>query len=190
MGRVAVITAPAAVVTWAQADEHLKLDGDTSQQAYVEGLISAVTAHIDGPNGWLGRAIGVQTLEAVLDGFVYDPIALPCRPILDIVSISYQDGAGAWQVLEAAAYELRGDELGTAWGKSWPSTRAYRGAGDAVKIRYRAGYESPPMPIRIAILMMVDDLFRNRGNVTTGTITEIPMPVASAMLLQPYRVYV
>jgi uncharacterized phiE125 gp8 family phage protein len=189
MGRVAVVEAPAPIVTWAEANEHLKLDGDTSQQAHVEALIAAATAHIDGPDGLLGRAIGVQTLEFVTDGFGHGSIALPCRPIIDITSISYLDSTGAWQQLDSDAYELRGDELGTAWGKSWPSTRVFRGCGDAVKVRYRAGYEQTPAPIRVAILLMVDDLYRNRGNVTTGNSVEVPMPVTSSMLLQPFRVY-
>lgn len=189
MGRVAVVTAPAPIVTWEEANEHLKLDGDTSQRAHVEALIAAATAHIDGPDGTLGRAIGVQTLEATLDSFCYDPIALPCRPIIDVESVSYRDRTGAWQVLDPALYELRGDELGTAWGCSWPATQAFRGRGDAVKVSYRAGYEETPAPIRVAILLMVDDLYRHRGDVSTLNVTEVPMQVASSMLLQPFRVY-
>jgi uncharacterized phiE125 gp8 family phage protein len=189
MGRVVVVEAPAPIVTWAEANEHLKLDGDTSQQAHVEALIAAATAHIDGPDGWLGRAIGVQTLEFVTDGFGHGPIALPCRPIIDITSISYLDGAGAWQQLDSAAYELRGDELGTAWGNSWPVTRSFRGRGDTVKVRYRAGYEQTPAPIRVAILLMVDDLYRHRGDVSSLNVTEVPMQATSSLLLQPYRVY-
>lgn len=189
MSRVVVVEPPAPVVTWDQVNEHLKLDGDTSQQAYVEGLIAAVTAHIDGPAGWLGRAIGVQTLELVTDGFRHEPLALPCRPIIDISSISYLDSAGVWLQVDAATYELRGDELGTAWGATWPSTRASRAADDVVKIRYRAGYEHAPAPIRVAIMMMVDDLYRNRGNVTSLNLGEVPSAVASAMLLRPYQVY-
>lgn len=65
--RVIVVEPPKPVVTWEEADQHLKLDGDTSQKSFVEGLIAAATAHIDGPDGWLGRALGVQTLEAQVD---------------------------------------------------------------------------------------------------------------------------
>jgi hypothetical protein len=67
--RVVVITPPAPLVTWPDADKHLKLDGDETDRDYVQGLIAAATGHIDGPGGWLNRALGEQTLEARFDGF-------------------------------------------------------------------------------------------------------------------------
>lgn len=188
MQRVVVVTPPLAVLQLEEVKQHLKVDAD-DDDALIAGFIAAVTGHIDGPDGWLGRAIGIQTLEAGMDGFVYDPIRLSYPPFVDLVSIRYEDVTGAWQDLDPATYEVRDDEIGTAWGKSWPGTRAYRGASRSVRIRYRAGYEVLPAPIRVALLMMVDDLYRNRGNVAVGTVGEIKMPMASSMLLQPFRVY-
>lgn len=188
MQRVVVAEPAEPVLSLEEVKQHLKVDS-ADDDALIETFIAAATGHIDGPDGWLGRAIGVQQLEAGLDGFVYGPIRLPYPPLIELVSIRYEDVAGTWRDLDPATYEVRDDEIGTAWGKSWPGTRAYRGASRAVRIRYRAGYAVLPAPVRVALLMMVDDLYRNRGNVAVGTFGEIKMPMASAMLLQPFRVY-
>ena len=98
--RVIVITPPAPIVTWEEADQHLRLDGDDEQRDMVERLVKAATQHIDGPDGWLGRALGLQTLEARMGGFC-DLIRLPCQPIVDIVSVHYLDGTGQPVLVEA-----------------------------------------------------------------------------------------
>ena len=55
--RVFVVTPPEPVVSIDEAKDHLRVDGD-GEDALIEGLVAAATGHIDGPNGWLGRAIG------------------------------------------------------------------------------------------------------------------------------------
>jgi uncharacterized phiE125 gp8 family phage protein len=188
MARVVVIEPAAPVLLLEEVKQHLKVDAN-HEDALIETFIAAAIGHIDGPDAWLGRAIGVQTLEAGLDGFVYDPIRLPYPPLIEVIGIRYEDVTGTWRDLDPSTYEVRDGEIGTAWGKSWPGTRTYRGASRSVRIRYRAGYEVLPAPIRVALLMMVDDLYRNRGNVATGAVNEVRMPATSAMLLQPFQVY-
>lgn len=188
MSRVVVIEPPQPVVKLDEAKAHLKRDGD-DDDALITAMIAAATGHIDGPDGWLGRAIGVQTLEATLDGFVYDPIALPYRPVIDIVGIRYEDVSGVWRDLASDVYDLRGDSIGTAWGKSWPGTRAYRGASQSVRIRYRAGYETLPPSIRAAILLMTGDLYRNRDTTAAAGTVAIPMSTTVETLLAPFRVF-
>lgn len=189
MSRVVVIVPPEPIVDLADLKQHVKVEHD-DDDALLIAYLAAATAHIDGPDGWLGRAIGLQTLEASMDGFVYDPILLPCRPVKDIVSIRYQDSGGVWRDLDPAMYELRDDMVGSAWGKSWPSTRAYRGPSSSVVIRYRAGYEVVPAPIRVAVMMLAADLYKFRETVTAGTVTQVQIPVAATMLLNPYRVFI
>ena len=198
MSRVVVIEPPQPVVTLDEAKAHLKRDGD-DDNVLIAAMVAAATGHIDGPAGWLGRTIGVQTLEATLDGFVYDPITLPYRPIIDVVGIRYEDVTGVWRDLPADVYDLRGECLGTAWGKSWPGTRAYRGASRSVQIRYRAGYaprdtddgpvDTVPHPIKAAILLMVGDLYRNRDTTAAAAAFAIPMSTTVEALLAPFRVY-
>ena len=199
--RVIVITPPAPVVTWEEADQHLRLDGDDEQREMVERLVKAATQHIDGPNGWLGRALGLQTLETYLPSFGVVSIALPYPPAVDIVSIDYVDGAGAPATLEPGDYEVRGALLRPAWPKSWPSVQ-WRGCdGEPVRIRYRAGYAvnpnaedivpNVPEPIKQAILLMVGDMWHARATIATGAAMQaVPMSTTVQDLLSPFRVYV
>lgn len=190
MMRVVVVIPPEPVVTWEEADAHLRLDGDEDEKVFVESLIAAATTHIDGPQGWLGRAIGVQTLEARMCGFGVGPIRLPFEPIIAVESVHYLDGTGAPVLVEPETYELFGPDLGTAWGKAWPTPGVYRGQAETVRIKYRAGYEEAPAPLKAAILLMVSDLFHSRATVATGAVMQaVPMSTTVEALLQPFRVY-
>lgn len=198
--RALVVIPPDPVVTWAEAKEHLRLDGD-GERVFVEAMIAAATAHIDGPAGWLGRAIGLQTIEVRLPAFGVTSIALPYPPAVDIVSVEYVDGNGEAAILDDEDYELSGPLLRPAWPKSWP-TAQWRGCeGEAVRIQYRAGYAvnpdaetivpNIPAPIKAAILLMVGDLYRFRTSASDMNITatSIPMSLNVEALLNPYRVY-
>ena len=44
--RVVVVTPPVPVVTWEEAEQHLRLDGDVEQKPMVERLIAAATAGV------------------------------------------------------------------------------------------------------------------------------------------------
>ena len=199
--RVSVITPPAPIVTWEEADQHLRLDGDEDQRPMVERLVATATAHIDGPAGWLGRALGLQTLEAFLPSLGVVSIGLPYPPAVEIVSIDYVDSAGNSITMDPADYEMTGKLLRPAWPKSWPSTQ-WRGCdGEPVRIRYRAGYAvnpnadpvvpNVPEPIKQAILLMVGDMYRFTETASDMNVapTSIPMSTTVENLLSPYRVY-
>ncbi len=189
--RVTVITPPEPVVTLQEVADHLRLGDDLDEFSYIEGLIAAVTGNIDGPNGWLGRAIGVQTLEAYLPSFGVTSIYLPYPPAIDVVSVDYVDESGATATVDAADYELRGNALRPVWSKSWPTTQWQGCEGEVVRIRYRAGYEQVPAPIKAALLLMVGDLHRFRSSASDMNITPtaIPMSTTPARLLSPFRVF-
>jgi uncharacterized phiE125 gp8 family phage protein len=195
--RIIVITPPEPVVSWEEIDQHLKLDGNTAEQALITGWIAAATGTIDGPTGWLGRAIGDQVLEARLDGFPCGRIVLPCPPQVSITSVKYLDDAGVEQTVGGADYELLGRELALVPNAAWPSPASRR---EAVRIRYRAGYivggteEAPLVPaqlqtIKAAIMLMVGDLYRFRDSVAVGTTTAVPMSTTVQNLLAPLQVY-
>jgi hypothetical protein len=187
--RVVVAVPPAPVVTWEEADAHLKLDGDAAQQQLVEGLIAAATAHIDGPDGWLGRAIGVQTLEARFDKTSFGrSLRLPYPPTGDLVSVFYLDRDEVLQQAALSEFEQLGDELVPA-GAVFPWEQgSWR--REAVRVRYEAGYKILPPAIRVAILLMVGDLFRNRTTVSIGlSVAAVPMSASVESLLTPFRVY-
>lgn len=194
-----VVTPPAPIVAWEEADAHLRLDGDEDQRTMVERLVKTATSHIDGPGGWLNRALGPQTIEVRMCGFGNGLIRLPYAPVIDIVSAHYLDGLGQPQLIDPAAYELFGDVLGNAWGQSWPTPGAYRGRAETVRIQYRAGFavdpaadpvvHNVPEPIRHAILLMVGDMYRFPETVAEGTVGVVPMSTTVENLLQPFQIY-
>lgn len=189
-----VIEPPDPLVSLELAKAHLVVqhnDDDTLISAY----IAAASAHIDGPGGWLGRAIGVQTLEARFDSFPCDLIPLIYPQLIVIVSVKYDDDDGVEQTVDAANYSLDPRGALIAYGEAWPSARCRAGS---VRVRYRSGYvENPeavelvaavPAPITAAVLLMVGDLYANRETVGEGR-SAIPMSTTVEALLSPYRVW-
>ena len=196
--RVSVVTPPAPVVTWEEADDHLRLDRDAEQRVFVEGLVSAATSHLDGPDGVLGRSLGLQTLELRLDHLGGDPLFLPCPPFVDVESINLVGRDSSVALLPEAFVVDDGYLVAGAGG--WPPLPEYWGR-PRVRVRYRAGYAvdpdadpivpAVPAPIKAAILMMVGDLYRFRTTASdmNVTATAIPMSTTVNALLQPYRIY-
>lgn len=190
MSPVSVVTPPEPVISLEDAKAHLRVvhaDEDDLILAYV----AAATGHIDGPYGWLGRAIGVQTLEMRLPAFgTCGWIALPYRPAIEIVSVKYVDEAGDSVTLDGSQYDLSGGMLRPAWPSSFP-TAAWRGAaGETVQIQWKAGHAELPPAIRAAILLMVGDLYANRETTVVGTgAASIPMSTTVENLLSPFRVF-
>lgn len=205
--RVRVVTPPDPIIDWQDAAEHLRMDPedpeDIKQQNYVQTLIAAATAHIDGPGGWLGRAIGVQTLEATFDSFHDLMSDLPFPPQIDVVSLIYLDATGIAQTLATSGYEMLGGRLVPALNSYWPSAYWMPGSGrPAVTVRYRAGYVADPgastleaaVPPSIiaAVLLMVGDLFNNRETTADGRLSgvaAVPMSTTVEALLGPFRVW-
>jgi hypothetical protein len=150
---VVVIDPPPAVVTPAEAKTagvFLVSDDDTM----VTMLLAVAQADIDGPPGWLGRSIGVQTLEMRQPRFGRTFIELPCGPVRSIVSIVY--GADA-ATLPSDQYVLySGGTVGPVAGGSWPVARG----PDSVRIRFQAGYDTDKVPknIKYAVMLMAAQL--------------------------------
>ncbi|MEG3177046.1 head-tail connector protein [Sphingomonas sp. RB3P16] len=184
--RTFVVVPPEPVVTWAEADDHLKLEGDEDQKSMVEAMIAAATGMIDGPTGWLGRAVGVQTLEARFDHFGCGVVRLRYPPIVDVTSVKVISETGSELTIANDLYEQLGEKLVPAFDASWPVPQFQR---EAVRIRYRAGYETLPGQIRAAILLMVGDLYRFRESAASGQIGEVPMSTTVERLLAPLRVW-
>ena len=185
--RLTVTVPPEPVVTLEEAKLHLRVDaGD--DDTLISALIDAATQHIDGPMGWLGRALGVQTIEARAAFFDASKWTLPCPPVIGVTSIEYVDSSGVVRLLDETSYEVRGHAIVRAFGKSWPSVRR---DDESVRVTYTAGYETMPAPIRAAILLMVGDLYAFRETaIDDGRPGVIPMATPVANLLAPYRLWV
>ncbi len=157
---VIVITAPTEMpVSLEEAKAQLRVTGSADDD-YIESLIEAVTATIDGPTGWLGRALVTQTLEYQFGCFPTCDIELPCRPVASITSIKYDDSAGDEQTLDAATYRLVAPNIvGLVSGSTWPTALHQAGA---VRVRYVAGYGAAaavPAPIKQAIKLGIRHLY-------------------------------
>ena len=214
---VVVIAPPAPLVELDLVKQHLRVDHD-DDDTLIAALLAAASANIDGPDGWLGRAIGLQTLELRQDGF-YAPdwrvgqgyaweggwtgsawgrwpfarIQLPLPPFVDVLTITYEVAAGADQVLGPSGWTATDEGVTPAAALGWPGGRV---AANAVRIRYRAGYvdadgnPQTPAPIAAAVLMMTADLYATReASVIDATrATQVTNPTAQA-LLQPFRIW-
>lgn len=187
--RVTVVIPPAPVVTYADAVARLRIASDASEQADVEAMIAAATAMFDAETGWLGRAIGEQTLEARFDSFApfhSRPLVLPYPPIAAVVSVKYIDPTGVEQTCAPEQYYQAGEELWPAPGASWPSARVQR---EAVRIQYSAGYDVVPASIKAAILLAVGDMYRFRETIALTTVESLPSAASIENLLGPLRKY-
>jgi uncharacterized phiE125 gp8 family phage protein len=192
---VVVLTPPPPIVDLAKAKTHLRIDHN-DEDGLVAAYLAAAVGHIDGPQGWLGRCIGPQSLELRRASFGAGPIAL-YGPVIDVEEVQYADPDGASQTLDLASLTLSGDWLFPAYGESWPITRDHPGS---VAIRYRAGYAARPLgdplapaiphPIIAAVLLMTGDLYSHRETSVVGAVSaEVKMSTTVANLLAPFRVW-
>jgi len=158
--------------------------------ALLQRYVSASVAHIDGPFGYIGRALVTQTWDLKLDAFPAE-IVIPMPPLQTVDSLTYLDSDGATVDLSAESpliYQVVTDtrrraRIVPAYGESWPEARA---VPDAVTVRFTCGWqhdESPqeavPESIRNALLLMVEDMFDGKES----------RKAAWQSLLAPYRIY-
>jgi uncharacterized phiE125 gp8 family phage protein len=197
MARLQLITAPTAEpISLVEARLHLRLDATGSPAAHpddslVSSLITAVRQHLEGKDGWLGRALVTQTWELVLDEFPDNEIRIPLPALQSIVSIKYDDAAGAEQTVSASDYVI--DVVSEpGWvlpvtGVSWPDTYD---TVNAVRVRFTAGYgnaASVPEAIKSAMKLIIGDLYENRQEAVIGaSVAQLPRAVEA--LLSPYRI--
>ena len=186
---VSVVTPPAAFISLADAKSQCRIEANvTDEDALLTALVAAACGWLDGPSGWLGRSIGVQTLELRDRAFGCD--RLPYGPVIEIESIQYLDALGAEQTIDEDDYQLLSNgSIEPAYNQSWPAI----GQGEqSVRIRYTAGYpdtegddahSTVPAAIRQATLLVIGFLYANRE----ASADEALQNGAVSMLLGPYR---
>ena len=174
--RVVVVTPPAPLIDVPTVRARLG-GAPSADDATLAAYVQAATDELDGPGGWLGRALGPQTLElqshhfpnaawpcaapgfdegwlplAFRPGRDWGTIHLPYPEVQGVVSVSYLDGTGTRITLAPGAYVLSGRELSPAFGTLWPVAQPLPGS---VAIRYTAGYATVPEALRQALVLMV-----------------------------------
>ncbi|MCC0806511.1 phage gp6-like head-tail connector protein [Methylobacterium sp. W2] len=160
--RAVVVTPSDPIVSLAQAKKHLRVEhGDDDD--YIADLVAVATGWLDAPDGWLGRALGLQTLEMVVPARLWSrDRQLPFPPLVEIVSVTASDDGETTVVRFKAGHDFagNGDE------KRWLG----------------------PAPIRHAILLMVGHLYGNREAVSTSAAKPEQLPLGVDALLSPFRV--
>lgn len=175
-------------VTLPEAKLHLRVNG-AAEDALITALITAARQHAEHITE---RAFMTQTWELALDAFPSAEIRLPKPALLSIVSVKYDDAAGAEQTLAPSAYttdiHAQPGWLLPAANVSWPTTAD---AANAVRIRYTAGYGATaadvPSGIKSWMLLRIGALYRNREELADG---RLAVPTFVDRLLDPYRIWV
>jgi uncharacterized phiE125 gp8 family phage protein len=169
---------------------------DATEDALLAGYIRAAT---DAVEGMTGLKLLDQTWEWSVDRFPNRCawLRLPTAPLLQLVSVVYQDPQGVVQTLDPLIYRIEGigdaqpARLLLAHGQTWPST--WRGLG-TVMIRARYGWvdhNSIPEALRQAVSMLVAYWFNQREAAAIGPdygpVSDVPFSVKE--ILEPYRVW-
>lgn len=148
--QIVVTTQPAPLLTHTDniVRQSLALDA-TDKDDLADMLLLAAQAELDGPLGWVGISVAQQSVEVVASSFDCPTIRLPGGPIVGDIVVTYLDGSGATQTLDAGTYVVGGDgSLTLVDGSSWPTVASQ---GDAVTVAYDVGIEDGNDP-RISLM--------------------------------------
>lgn len=185
----------AEIVTLTEAKKHCRAEYHNDDDVYIQALIEAATANIDGPEGWLGRAVREQELELTIDRFPCatdvgrpGPVKIPMPTLISVDSLEYTATDGT----TATVTDFREFGVGAPYGGyilpalsgSWPSVL---GDAGSVRIAFTAGYSDIPKSIKHAVLLMVGHWYESREAVTEANMSDLPMGVSA--LLTPHRVW-
>ena len=80
----------------------------------ITSLVTAITAHLDGADGILGRALAPQTWELVEPAFPAKAISLPLPPLIAVESVKYLDQAREEQTVAPDKYRI----IASGWGRA------------------------------------------------------------------------
>lgn len=207
-----LITAPDRMpVTVEEMQEHLNIDSE-DDDLKLDAYLRAATELFDGRDGWLSQALMPQTWEYAQDAFPCQgyariqfwggahswEIRIPLSPIISVTSVTYLDGDGIEQTIDAANYTAdiisnppRIVPLSTY---SWPTAGIFP---NAVRVRFVAGYadavmsdpatSTVPANIKVAIMMTVAHYYGNRGD--DAAVPQMEIPQAAKFLLRRSPVF-
>ena len=164
-------TAPAVTaVDLTTVKQHLRIS-NTASDTWLTSAIALAGEILDGPNGRLRRALATQTWYQYREEFPCDDEwRLPLPPLQSVTAVTYLDLDGTRQTVSAASYNVTtpdgaAGEIELLTGYSWPADVLDR--DDAVRVEFVCGYGAAsdvPAPIRHAMLLIISDLFANRGD--------------------------
>lgn len=184
------ITAPDPILTVAEVKRHLNVEHD-EHNALLDFLMGAVIDDLDGPDSFMGRALGPQTWDMTLEAgelwvggqprSATEKLQLPLPPLIAVEEAEYRNTSGdltAWTGFEAvgAGAEGHGFLLPSLNG-AWPTVAD---CGDALRVRFQCGYavnngdspdvsvEAVPLSFKAAALLEIGALYANRESLVIG----------------------
>jgi uncharacterized phiE125 gp8 family phage protein len=179
-----LITPPAVEpISLSEAKAHLRVS-HTNDDTLIAMYIRAVREYLEGPYGFLGRALVTQTWRLTLDEFPLNEIKIPLPPLRSISSIAYDDTAGNEQIIDSDDYYVdSASEPGWVVPVSaWPTPIE---SINTVRIDFVAGYppgtgspvdlaENIPFNIKAGMLLMIGNLMEHREENIADTINALP----------------
>lgn len=140
---------------------------------------------------------GRQCIDATWGYWLDEPpcdrqIEIPHPPLLEIVSVTYDDGNGDEQTFDASNYRVinpQGDlaprgRIALVSGASWPSVACQP---KAFRIQYRAGYGSQPGDVpeltRYALMMLVGHFHKFGEEVSEARANILQLPIGAQSVI-------
>jgi uncharacterized phiE125 gp8 family phage protein len=193
-----LITAPTVEpISLTEAKEHLRIS-HSDEDNIISLYIRAARQYVEGPYGYLGRALVTQTWDLILDEFPDNEIKIPLPPLQAVSSVNYFDATGTELTVSTDDYyvDTASDPGWIVPVDSWPT--GVLDAVNSVRIRFVAGYpvtaDSPPsltgnipFNIRAGMLLLIGNLFENREENVAGVVVN-KLPFGAQMLFRSHRV--
>lgn len=134
------LSVPAALaVPLADVKLALRIDFDDDDDR-LESLILAETQRYE---DFTGRIMAPVDLEYRFDRWG-DPLCIPVAPVREVTEVVYLDSANVEQTVSASDwYSLTTDEGVEVWFNDTFSIPTLTTRGQAVRVRFRAGYDQP-----------------------------------------------
>lgn len=190
---LSLVTAPTSEpLTLAEAAAHLRIsDSPIPDADYVSALITAARNYAEGDTR---RAFVSQTWDYTLKEFPSWGLYLPIQPVQSVTYVQYvkPDGTTASFIdtsvsPNTAKFDVVTDGprayLIPKYGLEWPETRDH---GQAVTVRFVAGYSTVPEDLKHALKMLIADWYEGREASSVGqAVTQVPFAVDA--ILSGYR---
>jgi uncharacterized phiE125 gp8 family phage protein len=176
-------------VSLAEAKLHCRVDGD-AEDTLISSLIIAARMHIERS---LNIALVEQSWSLFLDRWPDRSwLALPLTPVASLDAVRLYSPSDTFMALGADLFQL--DDAGLRPRLSRREAQAWPLPGrsvNGIEIAFTAGYgptaDDVPMPIRLAIRMLVAHWYENREPVLPGEAVGAAVPLGVASLISPYR---
>ncbi len=185
-----ILTAGPSVepISLEEAKLHCRVDGDT-EDILISSLILAARLHIE---RCLDLALVSQSWSLYIDEWPDAAfVELPLSLLISLDAVRLYSPSDTFVTLDPGLFAVdavsRPPRLARHEGQSWPIPgRSVNGIEIAFTAGYGATEDDVPMPVRLAIKMLVAHWYEAREPVLFGE-TADPVPSTVASLIAPYR---